>query len=475
MKQFTAVLIALLLAVSLCACQPTPEQAVVVEKDSDTMLEKAEKEEANLPDVSLAEQYGIPETYQAQIQSADGDLNIAVDAQVVVPQSNAMPIYRVRRGGFSQELIDAFYEELCGDAEMWEPVSVRTKEEIEQQIIGLKEGIMEFSSRNPDDPVIPEMEAAIEQAEKEYATAPDTRPEPQRADGKLQEVTENGVTCLKMGAQEQLADGKTGRSISARIEEDNDNAHLSYEDYRNKAAATRTNFGLVLSEPIGEDAEVPPEILEQIGLTPSEARQQVQELLDKTGSNMVVDRVYLQSDEQNGTVDGVVRPAEQYIYRLECVRAVDGIPVAWFEGSTWDAENALSRSWWYETLGFEVNGDGIARMDWDNPLEIAEPVNEDASLLSFAEAMEIFEKMMLVTYEAEARQQGDIAFQIDRVTLSLQRVAEKNTQETGLLIPVWNFYGEKTVEGPVSYTENEESFLSINAVDGSVIDVGKGF
>ena len=123
MKRILSLLLSLIILLALSACQPTPEQATVVQKDSDRMIEEAQKDAADSPDisavVSLSEQYAIPETYTYNAQGADGLLNIHVDAQVVVPEGSAMPIYRVQQAEFSQGVVSALFDALCGDAEMW--------------------------------------------------------------------------------------------------------------------------------------------------------------------------------------------------------------------------------------------------------------------------------------------------------------------------------------------------------------------
>lgn len=42
MKRFTAILLSIFTVFALIACQPTPEAAVVVQKDTDKMIEKAQ-------------------------------------------------------------------------------------------------------------------------------------------------------------------------------------------------------------------------------------------------------------------------------------------------------------------------------------------------------------------------------------------------------------------------------------------------
>ena len=140
----------------------------------------------------------------------------------------------------------------------------------------------------------------------------------------------------------------------------------------------------------------------------------------------------------------------------------------------------MASYWMYESLYCQVNSEGIFDILWMCPLEIIETVNEDAQLKPFSEIQEIFEKMMTIEYEAQAEFGGtEYDFEIDRVTLSLHRVVEQDSNETGLLVPAWNFYGKLTTSydgspfGPVDSLG--ESFLTINAIDGSVIDTLKGY
>ena len=102
--------------------------------------------------------------------------------------------------------------------------------------------------------------------------------------------------------------------------------------------------------------------------------------------------------------------------------------------------------------------------------------------MPFARISEIFEKIMLVKYSPKLDYVERARYQVNRVALELQRVSEHNSIENGLLIPVWNFYGVfhcEYTDGTV-YTIDDtqgfsDPFLSINAIDGSVIDVNKGF
>ena len=510
MKRTLAAVLGLIIVFLFCACQPTPEQAVVVQKDSDRLIEDAQKdiEESadNSTDSSTAEslqkQYGIPETYQFEAQGADGLLNIAVDAVVNVPQVCAMPIYRVMKAEFAQETVSAFFQALCGDAEMYINSGQRTKDQIRDQIVNVRKRIADIK----DDPQMAEELAFAEEflpkLEKELETAPETIVE-ERTYGELIEVADteaaDNSAAVEEGAEEEsteaivISTNTTYTSLNAYERDDeginhvgrtfnvqnrDDSSVIRYSDCCNPAAGV--NFGSSASFAILEDTDVDAEILSEIGLAPSEAKQMVQELLDNTGSGMVVGSIYLQDDEQFGNYDDIVRPAEQYAYKVYCVRTVDGLPCSYVSGGSESVDGDMMAPYWhYEGLEFMVNGDGIFSIYWSTPIEVIETVSEDAQLKPFAEIQEIFEKMMGIKYEPQAEYGGnEYDFEINRVTLSLHRIVEQDSNETGLLVPAWNFYGKLTIasDGPTGqYEELGESFMTINAIDGSVIDTRKGY
>lgn len=519
MKRIWAVLLCLVILLVLSACQPTPEKATVVQKDSERLIEQAQKDASesnnvtgdttgesdvesqdNSTRISIAEQYGVPDCYQFGDEGANGILRIDVDAQVIAPDQDAMPIYRVKAGEFSQETVSAFFNTLCGDTQMYINSGQRTKDQILEQIISIKKRIEDIKD-NPE--MAEELEFAKEflpKVEQEYENAPETVVE-ERADGTLVEMTKTlrnssvvvegdgqideeskqsttkTVTYMGLNACERDPNGLNGmgKLFSAQNDE---NPSISYFDYLNSAAGI--NFGMSSSIPIIDDTDIDEATLEEVGLAPSEVKHMVQELLDKTNSNMMVDSIYLQDDEQDGTYDDEVRPAERYAYKIYCVRKVDEYPCSFvMGGSVPDANDMMAPYWMYEELYFMVNSEGIFQMIWHCPIEVIETVNEDAQLKPFSQIQEIFEKMMRIKYETQAEngKEGDeMNFDINRVILSLHRIIEQDSNETGLLVPAWNFYGKMTnVHSYGQYESLGKSFLTINAIDGSVIDTNKGY
>ncbi len=500
MKRLLTVVISLILVLSIAACEPTPQKAVVAQKNQETMLGQAEKETADAAESekptasagSLSAQYGIPGTYAYETQGADGRLTIHVDAQVVVPDVSAMSIYRVRKAAFSQQTVDAFFDALCGDAQMVINSGQRTKEQLEDQIINVKKRMADVKD-NPDELKI--AKDALASLERLLETAPETVEE-QRADGTLQQMSETipkldlaveggGSEPVKseppetvyytgLDAYEPDENGTDGRGRTFNVQNRESSSVIFYTDFRNSAGGI--NFGSSPSLPILKDADVDEDMTTTVGMKPSDAGKMVQELLDKTNSGMVVDSVYLQDDEQKGNYDGIVRDAERYAYKIYCVRAVDGIPCSNVIGGSKPVTGDMTAPFWlYEELVFLVNSEGIVSMEWLEPIKVTETVNEDAQLKPFSQIKEIFETMMRIQYEPQA-EYVELNFEINRVTLSLHRIVEQNDNDTGLLVPAWNFYGKltnKTSDG--QFEELGGSFMTINAVDGSVIDTQKGY
>jgi hypothetical protein len=102
--------------------------------------------------------------------------------------------------------------------------------------------------------------------------------------------------------------------------------------------------------------------------------------------------------------------------------------------------------------------------------------------------------MIKTKYEAkintEYDKQARMDINVEDIQLCLLRVREQNADQTsGLLVPAWVFYGhnvtmmdgsneisfDKDGDGSIPWPEAPRILLAINAVDGSVIDMAKGY
>lgn len=111
MKKTIGAIGTMLLVIGLFAgCQATPQQPIVIQKDTEQMIEKAREtlppEQEKLP---LAQRYAVKEHLTKQIERETARLLIEVDADVCVPGTDAVGITHVVPANFSQETVSAFF------------------------------------------------------------------------------------------------------------------------------------------------------------------------------------------------------------------------------------------------------------------------------------------------------------------------------------------------------------------------------
>lgn len=165
-------------------------------------------------------------------------------------------------------------------------------------------------------------------------------------------------------------------------------------------------------------------------------------------------------------------------------RMVDGIPVIYTpdEGtySEMSADNQFSPVWAYEKISLIYDDDGLAAFWWGNPYEISESSNENVYLMPFSEIQKIFENMIINKYTSDDKEKSRTDMRITDVRLSYMRVREKDNLDEGKLIPVWDFFGSRDIYqdgGTEPYTEDQAnmSFLTVNAMDGTIIERNRGY
>lgn len=496
-KRIICILLAAMLLTT--ACQRTPEAEVVMQRDADRMIEQAQAAPENAPpNMTLKEQYGIPDMLNFTDTGAEGKLVVTVDAEVTAPEI-PLPIVRVEAAQFDQETVSGFWQAAVGDKPMVEKIFVMTKADIEKQIQYFEQVIAgELESVYLPD----EAQAELEALRAQYPTAPESI-EPVPATDKLKLMTDTlGNTTLHYyGIQAQSED----ETLYIDIRNDRDNKEpitvINYDKNGNetgsstaplsrsasiscswRTAGTHCAFGddtvmLKRTDPIPNHAAA------VLSLTPEQAASQVEDFLDNAGlsKTLGIFTIYLISnkDVMNG-----IPEATAYGYRICCTRIADSLSVAFqyniYTSGGFDSESkGYAPEWHYENMTFNLGDSGMSDIRWEAPMTLLETVTEQAQLKPFSEIEEVARKMLKIKYEPAARDEhiDSVSINIDRVELSLQRVAEQDNFDKGLLIPVWNFFGKYSYTFDDGQYANTEigSFLSVNAIDGSIIDVRQGY
>ena len=483
-KSFAILLIVMLLAVT--GCQKTPETPIVVGKNQEEMIEKAEQplptEKQELP---LTERYETKEHLKKTITEMDGKLIIEVDAEVSVPDAEEMPIVKITPANFSQEEIYSMIESLCGETPMYKGRSVYAKKEIAESLVMLNRELE--TAGDPD-----EVLAMIAEYEAEYETAPETI-EDERSDGTLRENREElgdgtflGTYTSAFGVEfPNKPYGYRGKQYSV-FNNSNQTEAIEYEDLNGKKqkrfpdyqasfefceeqrylAASGDYWEAERRVITGAD-DMTAEELQKIVITPEEAIKKAEMFFAENGISAAVDHVLF--------VD-----AEAPFYEINCTRTVNGANLTF--GGEGTGGDGYAPYWVYERMQFWVSQDGLIYFVWRSPYEINEAVVENASLMSFSDIEDIFYKMMTTIYGPAAKTEDQTVINVSRVNLRLQRIKSQDSYTEGLLIPVWCFYGEKqvdeSVENPGMVADWERGYvplLTINAVDGSVINPEEGY
>ncbi|MBR4905296.1 MAG: hypothetical protein IKZ44_00395 [Clostridia bacterium] len=471
-------------AFMLLACQPTPDEPVVLQKDQDLMIQKGE---ATLPPEQAYTPPEAPERWQYDYE--EGALTVHVDAKVTVPDG-PLPMARMRAQGFDQDAVRRLLQYLANGETMItdRTQTVATKEQLAADLEQAMQ-MLEDGSYKDADITEEEWKEHVQDLQEQYKKAPfeaDVKqPENGETDGTFYQQEASGVlyNCLEAHTDSAII------WIWSPLHADFD-ASFRYE--RGDIPYYTMN-GAVELFPDSEQSD-------KIELTYADAMKKVREIIDATGEPLTVTHVYLIGDPMNGNVDGIVQDAKHWAYAVQCQRTYRGVTVAAGVPGTTRTDDLYAIDWEYETMTIILDDKGVARVQWREPLTVTEPISDSTNLLPFDKIAEIAERMLRVVYiqysdaSQEAEQRREIAVDIRDMKLELIRVREQDNanEKNGVLVPVWVCYGD-IVEtdywdgepdvmfanygcgGGCEYREGDEIVLCINAIDGSIIDPLLGY
>ena len=510
MKKTFVFIVALLLL--LIACQPTPAVDAVRQKNQGEMIDRAKASpqgndavreavhvqvEAAAPDFRVL--YDIPEHLTRELTGADGRLAVHIDADVKVPEK-AMPIVRVHPVDFSQAFVYELWDRLVGDTEMYIDSDERTKEVIEKQMeyyLSIVNGEYDNGMETPE-----EARQELERLQQEYLTAPEGKP-PQRADGTLQqlEVTSEEGAHWANYTRLEAYDPKTYKSFRIRNNCDNDTlqpgkgeglpvtrgAYLYYSSSGNTPHPydPRERYPRVW---VDRDDPLPKGVEQFLRTTPREAWEKAENILDLMGlsGTFQVAAVRLMPDvdwEVGPLGRTITKEIKGYAYQAHFSRMVQGVPcnsTQRFSTYLFSFKDLAAPSWQPEQVEVWFDDGLDYSFSWSSPQETDETMVEDSTLLPFSAILDTVEKRLPLLLDEYARDERlgteGLTVDIHRIDLGLWRIREKDSVETGLLVPAWCFYLDMDI-----HTEDydggrrPEDLLIINAVNGTLIDPWIGY
>lgn len=446
-KMASALLAAVLLFTCFTtACQPTPEMPAAVDKAD-------EQPEEQISQISAAphETYEVPDNWQDVFSKNGGNLIINVDADIKTPSVNAIPVYKIASQSFTQTQVDKMIELLFKGAAIEVNSQKWTKSQYEDFIAGLKK---QYATTNDTGMTPEEYEASIAELERRMQYAPDSV---EKVDVSVARQLLSETNRLDLKADMGKKQPATLTIFNGNIE-GNDGGYIIAAAYRNNDG---TNYS-----PLSWDKNTT-----GLKLTEDEAKRDAKELVTRLGSDYM---------DIAATDIGVAYGAEgeesagcPRCYLIYFTRTVDGVPTT-YDYRTGDSSisDTYESTWAYERITVGIDDSGIVQFDWEGNASLGDLVTPDAQLLPFENIQDAFVQSMESIYAYPEGNSAVLEFHIDRIVLGMTRVKNKDGGEYRL-VPVWDFFGTRKADNQAYMTS--ESILTLNALDGSVIDRSVGY
>ncbi|HML69604.1 MAG TPA: DUF6034 family protein [Clostridia bacterium] len=482
---------ALVFLLTLASCQQTPENEIVVEKDIDRMVSAAmEAEDTNdaLPH-TLAEKLNVPSSLKETFASQNGKTEFMIDASIILPPSDSVPIIRVRKHLFTQKEADLMMGLFLGDDPLYTIPNSMTKEQIEEKLIdyyGMRDGSIPINVDGEDRSSVERLNEIIASYEKALLAATDT-PVLVLASKKLETPKD--------------ADNSSAQRIEGVTRQDDTDVYFSITNsypLPNIVRAVYVKAKTVEGTTVNDSApyyelsdQQSPKVPTSFTLTEDDALSASDRALETLGiKDMVCSRVsfVVMPDSASGWMwPGTTFRSEnakdfKWAYKIQYTRSYGGVPITITkdDGTGVADEEQYVEPWEYERLELIVDETGVISFLYKSPYEVVESVTENAKLLPFQDIQSVLSTMLPANY-AWMDESGDIVsavVNISEIQFGLARITEPNTRDQGLLVPVWDFWGSVSItndKGDVHLFTKYDALLTINAIDGSTINRSLGY
>lgn len=466
-----------ILAFSLLGCQATPAEDVIVPKaELEEKLTEAAVVEAEDMGKPLRELLEAPEQVSFEVISDDGVSRVFADrAEVCLPETDRAGTARLVRDDFTDADTEAWTKAFFGDGEVWKyEVKVMTKadwlaewesfqdagEQMRQNAACEWDEEDEAWFQDRSDYFLKQMEAAPEEAPERKKESVDYCLE-LRGDEEKGGYYAFEISGVVPGGEAVLALMNTeGSGTSADFVRIGNGLAYRADDSQNR-----------------KDEELP----NLCSYSEEEAIALLKEVIDQIEpeNRLMVSGIEPLYEWKPGTSRAKEEKPNQYLgYEITFARSVGDLIENGtdYEGTgveqTLDSEgNVISEGelavepFGYEKIVGRVTDDGIIEFYWRNKMAEGELLEESVALLPFEKIQSVMEENFFMTMGGGNCQ---LEKKITRIQLGLMAARTPNENNTYTLLPVWDVY---TVwEAEDAYWENEADTLTVNAIDGSIVN-----
>lgn len=440
MKKAIGLLLAVALLLTSVACQPTPEEEFVVQRDVDAIEEKlqagssASQDEVSEPEVAVSNQEQL-EAYKASLPQhwSEEFGNFIVDADIVVDNTEGFPVYTIARAQFNMPQLEGIANNFFG------------------AVIGVREGAKPLKSEYAD-----AISSLNERGMVDYAQAL-YREMTGVPGGSYTEA--DRITLSETKNQQymvQLADGAYGRiSFSQGYGAD----YMSFD-----------KGGVNAVVHLKEDVERMGSYIDEEPVTVNPT------ITTEQGEKMVTD--FLEENNLEGFTVASITAARHFdvLYRREISQGWKFALMRTYgyyavntsdecEGYGWisfSEDTDYSQPWRREVIEVYVSENGIEYFGWNYPMEVKELTAESVELLGFEQIQENIRKLLPACVLIDSEEWTG---KITKVALTVVAQQVKDDRNSAYLMPVWVVFIDW-------YTRADSQRLTynlfgINALDGS--------
>ena len=459
------VMMAIIMVVSCftTACQPTPQKAVVDDKNKSIEEVIKDNKDATTPEPEGEETpakgfmatYETPETVTGTYTLPN--INVTMDAEVIVPEMDRFASTVFTPEPMTRDLVDDFMRYFLGEgAELYKRITNQdTKSELEPRLTFWQEELFKcetdwetmkekdyYRSDNfTKSGAIAHLKEKIKNLKKDISRAPDAV--------EYAPITMDDIDIYDM------------QPFFAKVPEGNYDgmARLIFWGQEGRGGS----YHYINCVEVCDSAKTDEELQSEMKLTLDEAVSIAKKTICELGGG----DVYLEHSNIRQCIKG--DKYEPY-YALLFTQCVSGLPVKSYYNSLAEQTGGFAPRLQSEGFTVYVDNDGVAQLVWDGMNNVVEVLDEDVHILSFDEVMQIFEEKLGLHIGAE--NQTNVV--ISKVSLDCMILPVKNDLSKGVAVPVWNFRGyhyenDKEKEKRERLNTEHWSYLTINAVDGSII------
>lgn len=486
MKRIFYLLFALLV---LAACVPTPKEDAVKQKNTNVLIDSVVQEQQKLTEIAATMppvKIEVPERFQCDF-ALDSGARVIADVPIRVLTDGSFPVLRVERRMLNRdERMSLIRQLLQTDGALYRQHDVYTRASIERILKGLMEEPTEEFKRDymqdrPESDWAEYLQARQEDIaywQERYRSAGDDPAPYDEWDGKL---PLGGADVYEQQQYDIVADPEPRPKIECavasvyaeehdcqvrfRMPWNDDTGITSIGCFDNNANRPKTGTERIAPEDYAK-------VHEDASVSASQAIETVLSLMDGF-ADLAVNSVYwshnADSDGDNAGRIGL------WAYLIRLTPVYDGAFGAYCTATSrgTQSEREVMRPWRYESVCAAVAPDGtLLSLKWEGGLKVTETVVTSTKLLPYDEIVSIFRK-----YMNRLGWNEHYIFTVDDVQLGLFRIREQNSPDTGLLVPVWFFTGSQVDDrdGWTGHWDAMGPLCIINAIDGSIIDVHKGY